>query len=91
MDTDGSREKRLADLEKICREDRERWKRIGEYILRGERRWAANDERWRANDERWRANDRKMEEMIRELKRLSERMDATWRLLHRHLEATDSE
>ncbi|MBI2901821.1 MAG: hypothetical protein HYY17_16670 [Planctomycetes bacterium] len=77
MANNGKTEKRLSDLGRICREDRERWRRIGEYILKSERRWQAND--------------RKLEGMLRELMRLSERMDASWRLLHRHLEGSGPE
>lgn len=72
----GSVDRRLSFLERVCAEDRERWKRNDkrlEHILRViQREMLENEERWKKNEERWQKNDARLDAMIKTLYRRAE-------------------
>ncbi|MBI4617428.1 MAG: hypothetical protein HY720_27705 [Planctomycetes bacterium] len=94
----GPADRRIAFLEKVYLEDRERWQkndgRWRETEKKNEERWQKNEERWRENEkkseerwkqneERWKQNCKTVHEMLHLLLRQGEKLDAALRVLHR--------
>lgn len=64
---------RMDRIEKLWKEDRDRWKKLERYLRvsedRWQREWRRNEARWQKNEERWQKTDARIEAMLKVLYR----------------------